>query len=74
MKMVALPGKFQMTNFRFFYYYNGDDIDFKRKLNRLNIIANKFEISKKGWKLPFRMKNLLLKNGAMIFKKRLSLL
>ena len=30
------------------YCYNDDDINFKSKLNHLNAIANKFEISKKG--------------------------
>ena len=34
--------------FSLFYYDNGKDIDFKRKSNRLNIIANKYEVSKKG--------------------------
>ena len=38
--------------FLIFYYYNDNDINFKTKLNRLNIIANikknsNFEISKK---------------------------
>ena len=34
------------SNYKFsiFYYYNDDEIDFKRKLNRLNLIVNKFEI------------------------------
>ena len=39
--------------FLIFYYYNDNDINLKRKLNRLNIIANikkisNFEISKKS--------------------------
>ena len=41
--------------FSLFYYYNGKDIDFNRKSNRLNIIANKYEVSKKGKKLLFCM-------------------
>ena len=32
------------NKFSIFYYYNDDEIDFKRKLNRLNLIVNKFEI------------------------------
>ena len=43
------------NKFSLFHYYNDNNIDLKKKLNRLNIIANKSELSKKGRKLPFRM-------------------
>ena len=45
--------------FSIFYYHNDDEIDLKRKLNCLNLIANKFEISKKSWKLPFCMEKTI---------------
>ena len=44
------------NKFPLFHYYNDNNIDLKKKkLNHLNIIANKPELSKKGWKLPFHM-------------------
>ena len=51
MRMGASPDPFQITH----YILYDNNIDLKKKFNRLNIIANKYELSKKRWKLPFRM-------------------
>ena len=56
------------------YYYNDNDIGLKKILNRFNFIANKFEISKKGWKLPFCMEHSNAEKWNYDFKKRLNLL
>ena len=51
------------------YYYNDDNVNFKEKLNHLNIITNKSELSKKSWRLPFSMKKSFVEQYIYDYKK-----
>ena len=65
-----------ISNNRFLisHYYNNNNIDLSKKLSRLNIIANNSQLSKKGWKLLFRVEKFAAEKWNYDFTKEVEVI
>ena len=75
MKMGAyLTWSISNNKFLISYYYNNNNIDLSKKLSRLNIIANNSQLSKKGWKLLFRVEKFAAEKWNYDFAKEVEVI
>ena len=73
-KNGSLTWSVSNNKFSLLYYYNDNNIDLKKKLNRLILLQINPNHQKKVGNYLFVWKNITLKNGIMILQKRLSFL